>query len=145
MDHVHSPSPGQSPPRKDSGQGIVQQESHQSEQCDQGVSDYVQEAERVASLGNTSNSISGRSYRPQGVSHPKLGLVGVHMLQDWFQTQQGTVWSEPRVFGKLQGLKLAPEQQSTVDSGVRVDQFGLTRSHSQQPFNDLKRWLIDSI
>ena len=60
------------------------------------------------------------------------------MLQDWFHSQQGTVWSEQRVFGKLQWLKLAPEQQSTVDSGVRVDQFGLTRSHSQQPFNDLK-------
>ena len=55
------------------------------------------------------------------------------------------MWSEQRVFGKLQWLKLAQEQQSTVDSGVRVDQFGLTRSNSQQSFNDLKRRLIYSI
>ena len=79
------------------------------------------------------------------MSNHKLGLVGVCMLQDWLQPQRGMVWSEPRVFGKLQGLRLAPEQQSTVDNGVRVDQFGLARSHSQQPFNDLKRRLIDSI
>ena len=39
---------------------------------------------------------------------------------------------------------MAPEQQSTVDTGVRVGQFGLVRSHSQ-PFNNLKRQLIKSI
>ena len=55
------------------------------------------------------------------------------------------MWSEPKVFGKLQGLKLAPEQLSTVDSRVIVDQFGLTRSHSQQPFNNLKRRFIYSV
>ena len=55
------------------------------------------------------------------------------------------MWSEQRVFGKLQQLKLAPEQQSMVESGVRLDQFSLKRSHSQQPFNDLKRRLIYSI
>ena len=67
------------------------------------------------------------------------------MLQDWFQPQRGTVWSEPRVFGKVKGLRLVPEQHSTVDNGVRVNQFGLTRSHSQQSFNDLKRRLIYSV
>ena len=122
----------------------MQQESPQSEQCDQSVSDFVKEAVRLASFQDTSNSISGCSYRPQVVSDCKLGLVRVHMLQDWLQPQQGMVWSEQRVISKLQGLKLPPEQQSTVDTGVRVDQFGLVRSHSQ-PFNNLKRQLIKSI
>ena len=99
----------------------------------------------LASFQDTSNSISGCSYRPQVVNDRKLGLVGVRMLRDWLQPQQGTVWSEQRVIGKLQGLKLAPEQQSTVDTGVKVDQFCLVRSHSQQPFNNLKRRLIESI
>ena len=31
VDHVHSPSPGQSLPKEDSGQGFMQQEFHQSE------------------------------------------------------------------------------------------------------------------
>ena len=43
---------------------------------------------------------------------------------------------------KLNGLKLAPEQQSAVDIGIRFDQWALGRSQSQQPFNDLHRWLI---
>ena len=101
VDQVHSPCSGQCLHREDSWQGFVQQESHQSEQCDQGVSDYVQEAVRLASFQDTSNSISGHSYRPQDVGNHNLGLVGVRMLQDWFQPQQGTVWSEQRVFGKL--------------------------------------------
>ena len=67
------------------------------------------------------------------------------MLQDWYQPQRGMVWPEQKVFGKLNKLKLAPDQQSMVDSGVRVDQFALGRSHSQQPFNDPRRRLIFSI
>ena len=46
---------------------------------------------------------------------------------------------------KLQNLKLAPEQQLAVDSGIRFDQWALGRTQSQQPFNDLKRCLISSI
>ena len=69
VDQVHSPCSGQSLPREDSRQGFVQQESHQSDQCDQGVSDYVQEALHLASFQDTSNSISGHSYRPQDVSN----------------------------------------------------------------------------
>ena len=98
----------------------MQKEFPQSKQCDQSVSDFVQEAERLTSFQDTACSISGCSYRPEEVSDCKLGLVRVHMLQDWLQPQQGKVWSEQRVIGKLQGLKLAPEQQSTVDIGVRV-------------------------
>ena len=41
VDQVHSPCSGQSLPREDSRQGFVQQESSQSEQYDQSVSDYV--------------------------------------------------------------------------------------------------------
>ena len=102
VDQDHSPRYGQSLPREDSRQGFVHpQESCQSEQCDLSVSDFVQEAERLASFQDTSNSISGCSYRPQVVSDCKLGLVGVCMLQDWLQPQQGTMWSELRVIGKL--------------------------------------------
>ena len=46
---------------------------------------------------------------------------------------------------KLQNLKLAPEQQSVVDSSIRFDQWALGRTQSQLPFNDLKRRLISSI
>ena len=67
------------------------------------------------------------------------------MLQDWYQLQRSTVWHEQKVFGKLNKLKLAPDQQSVVDSGVRVDQFALGWSHSQQPFNGQRRWFIYSI
>ena len=80
VDPVHSPCSGQSLPRGDSGQGFVQQESHQSEQFNYDVSDYVQEAEHIASFQDTSNSISGCSYWPQIVSDGKLGLVGVRMI-----------------------------------------------------------------
>ena len=85
------------------------QESLQSEQCDLSVSDFVQEAERLASFQDTANSSSGCSYRPLEVSDRKLGLVRVHMLWDWLQPQRGKVWSEQRVVAKLQGLKSAPE------------------------------------
>ena len=40
---------------------------------------------------------------------------------------------------------LVPEQQSAVDSGIRLDQWALGRTQSSQPFNNLKRWLISSI
>ena len=63
----------------------MHQETHQSKQCDLSVSDFVQEAEHLASFKDTADSIFGCSYRPQEVSNHKLGLVGVRMLQDWLQ------------------------------------------------------------
>ena len=56
-DPVHSPHSCESLPWENSGQGLMQQGSHQSEQSDQGVWDYVQEAVHRASLQDTSNSI----------------------------------------------------------------------------------------
>ena len=55
------------------------------------------------------------------------------------------MWTEALVNSKLEGLTLVPEQQSTVDSGIHLDQWALGRTQSQQPFNDLKRRLISSI
>ena len=40
---------------------------------------------------------------------------------------------------------LVPEQQLAVDSGIRLDQWALGRTQSQQPFNNLKWRLISSI
>ena len=67
------------------------------------------------------------------------------MLWDWYQPEHGSVWVEQKVMGKLNGLKLAPEQQSSVDSGIRFNQWALGITLSQQPFNNLCRWLISSI
>ena len=50
------------------------------------------------------------------------------MLRDWYQPERGYVWVEQKVFDKLNHLKLAPEQQSSVDSGIRIDQWALDRS-----------------
>ena len=95
MDHSHSPCSVESLPREDSRivfmQGFVQ-EFHQSEQSDQGVWDYVQETVDRASLQDTSNSISGCSYKPQDVSTCRLGLDGERMPQEWYQVQRSKVW-----------------------------------------------------
>ena len=61
------------------------------------------------------------------------------MLRDWYQPEQNTVWVEPKVFAKLVDLKLAPEQQSSVDSGI--DQWALGKLQVAQPFNDLQRFI----
>ena len=45
----------------------------------------------------------------------------------------------------MHNLALVPEQQSTVHSGIRLDQWALGRTQSAQPFKDLKRRLIRSI
>ena len=45
----------------------------------------------------------------------------------------------------MHNLVLVPEQQSTVHSGIRLDQWALGRTQSAQPFKDLKRRLIRSI
>ena len=67
------------------------------------------------------------------------------MLCDWYQPEQNSVWVEPKVFDKLIDLKLAPEQQSSVDSGIHIDQWALGKSQVAQPFNDLQRRLIYSL
>ena len=58
---------------------------------------------------------------------------------------RGSVWPKERVFDRLRGLTLAPEQQSSVDIGICFDQWALGRSQLQQPFNDLRRRLIYSL
>ena len=67
------------------------------------------------------------------------------MLRSWFQPVRGSVWSEQKVFEKLKNLMLVPEQQSSVDSGVRMDQWALSHSWSQQPFSAMCKRLICSI
>merc|ERR1712082_37281 len=64
------------------------------------------------------------------------------MLQSWYQPVLSSVWSEHKVFERLRNLLLVPEQQSSVDSGVRVDQWALSNSRSQQPFNAMCKRLI---
>ena len=61
------------------------------------------------------------------------------MLWDWYQPECNTVWAESKVFGKLLNLKLALEQQSSVDSGIQIDQWALGKSQAAQPFNVLQR------
>ena len=64
------------------------------------------------------------------------------MLLDWYQPEHGSVWPEQKVFHRLRGLTLAPEQQSSVDSGVRVNQWALTKSQLQQPCYPMCKRLI---
>ena len=63
----------------------------------------------------------GLGSKPQEVSKCKLGYVGERMLGDWYQSERNTVWTESKVFGKLNGLKLTFEQQSSVNSGIWMD------------------------
>ena len=49
------------------------------------------------------------------------------------------------VFEKLKNLTLVPEQQSSVDSSVRMNQWALSHSWSQQPFSAMCKRLICSI
>ena len=126
------PSPSVELPQ---GQGSSRQKfepwSFQSEPTDQKIQEFVQEAQRVASLQDTSFAISGHSSKPQEVSNCRLELVGERMLWDWYQPERGSVWAEQKVMSKLNDLKLAPEQQSAVDSGIRFDQWALGRTQSQ--------------
>ena len=75
-----------------------------------------------ASHLDTLDCISGHCSRPQEVSNHRLGLVGERTLCDWYQPERNSVWAEQKVFDKLINLKLAPEQQSSVDSGIHIDQ-----------------------
>ena len=63
-----------------------------------------------ASLLDTSDTISGHSSNSQEVSNRHLGVVGERMLRDWDQLVRGSVWLEYRVFDRLKGLMLVPEQ-----------------------------------
>ena len=49
------------------------------------------------------------------------------MRREWYQPGRKSVWSEDVAFRKLDGLKLISEQQSAVDSGIRLDQWALGR------------------
>ena len=108
------------------GQGSSRQEfeqwSHQSEPSDQKVQEYVWEAQRIPSHQDTLDCISGHSFRPQEVSNCHLGFVGDRILSDWYHPERGSVWAEQKVFDKLNDLKLAPEQKSSVDNVILIDQ-----------------------
>ena len=128
------------------GQGCsrwkFEQWSFQLEPTEQRVQEFVQEIEGRASYQDTSDAISSYSSKPQEVSNCLLGFVGERMLRDWYQPEGGSVWAEQKVFDRLNTLKLAPEQKSSVDSSIRCDQWALDRSQSQQLFNNLLRQLI---
>ena len=102
-----SPTPVEPPLGQGSSRQEFEQWSHQSETSDQKVQEYV------------------------------LGLVRESMLCDRYQPERNSVWAEQKVFDKLIDLKLAPEQQSSVDSGIHIDQWALGKLQSQQPFNHL--------
>ena len=91
------------------------------------------------------DAISDHSSKPQEVSNHHLGFVRECMLRDWYQPVCGSVWSEHKVFERLRNLLLVPEQQSSLDSGVRVDQWVISNNRSQQPFNAMCKRLIYSI
>ena len=99
----------------------IEQESHQSEPRDK-VQEIVLEALHMASHQTTLDCISGHGSKPQGVSKCKVGYVGERMLWDWYQPECNTVWTKSKVFSKLNSLKLTPEQQSSVDSSIWMNQ-----------------------
>ena len=96
------------------GQGSSRQKfklwSFQSEPTEQRIQEFVQEAQCIASLQDTSVAISGHSFKPEEVCNHQLGLVGERMLWDWYQPEHGSVWAEQKVMGKLNGLKFVSEQ-----------------------------------
>ena len=67
------------------------------------------------------------------------------MLRDWFTPRRNTVWPEAKVNASLGKLALVSDQQSILNSGIRLDQWTLERSQAAQPFNAFKRQLISSI
>ena len=93
---------------------------HWLEPSEQEIQDYVQEMRERSTLLDTSDTISGFSSNSQE-NKRFLGVVGECMLQSWFQPVHGSVWSEHKVFERLKNLLLVPKQQSSVDSGVRVN------------------------
>ncbi len=110
---------------------------HQLEPSEQDIQEFVQELKERSTLLDTSDAISGHCSNPQEASNRRLGVVGECMLRSWYQPVRGSVWSEHKVFERLRNLSLVPEQQSSVDSGVQVDQWAISNTRSQQPFNDM--------
>ena len=74
-----------------------EQESVQSEPSGLRVQEFVWEMECRASHQDTSDTITDHSSKPQEVSNHCLGLVGEHMLQDWFQPERYSVWPRLRL------------------------------------------------
>ena len=108
---------------------------HRLEPSEQDIQEFVQEMRGRSTLLATSDAISSHSSNPQEVSNHCLGIVGERMLRSWYQQVRGSVWSEHKVFERLKNLLLVPEQQSSMDSGVPVDQWAQSNSRSKQPFN----------
>ena len=104
----------------------VEQQSHHSEPGNN-IQEILLEAQRNASYKETLDCISGWGSRPQGVSKHKQKLIGERMLRKWFQPEFNMVWLESKVFSRLNGLKLTLEQQSLVESGIRMDQWALEK------------------
>ena len=94
---------------------------------------------------DTLYAISGQGSSSQETSHRCLGVCGQCMLRDWFMPKRNSVWPEVKVNSSLSNLVLVPDQQSTLDSGICLDQWTLKRSQVAQPFNAFKRQLISSI
>ena len=82
--------------------------------------------------------VPARSSETEKALQPVLNLNQVVE----YQPERNTVWTESKVFGKLFNLKIIPEQQSSVESGIWIDQWALGKSQAWQLFKDLQRQLI---
>ena len=83
------------------------------------------EAQHKASFQISLDSFSGCGSNPSLRKGKELGYVRERILRKWYQPGRNTVQSEQVTFKKLTKLHLVPKQQSTLDSGVRLDQFSL--------------------
>ena len=143
-DQDNSSSSGE-PPLGQGDPKEVESGPHRLEPSEQEIQDYAQELKKESSFLDTAEAISCHCSNPQEASNRCLGVVGEHMLRSWYQPVHGSVWLEHKVFERLRNLSLVPEQQSSVDSGVRMDQWALSHSVSQQPFSAMSKRLICSI
>ena len=94
---------------------------------------------------DTTYAISGQGSSSQETSHCRLGVFGQHMLRNWFTPKRNSVWPKAKVNSSLSNLALVPDQQSTLEFGICLDQWTQERSQAAQPFNTFKRQLISSI
>ena len=115
---------------------------HQVEPSEQDIQEFVQELKERSTLLDTSDAISGHCSNPQEASNCCLGVFRERILRSWYKPVPGSVWLEHKVFERLRNLSLVPEHQSSVDSGVQVDQWALSNYRSQQPFNAMCKRLI---
>ena len=90
--------------------------------------DLALEARCKASHEATLARVSGCTSNPQPQQGRKLGVVGENMLQEMFLPGQNSIWTEADVLEKLNLLNLVPKQQSTLEYGIRLDQFGLDKT-----------------